>query len=200
MLNPAEKGAFSWEAHGLSVSVHPQEWEAIAKLGGRSWHLLAGKDGEDGVFLDYWALGPRARRRIAHWGVARGLVSRRFVHARRWWDDELEDTMITLHDTRAAALDEAEGLDPGGVFRVVTYPATAQLERRIGMSAPAFDAFDALLVCHVEDEHPDLDGVWWADRHGPLSAPRGCIVPARLSHWSRRQLERTDAERLLLGD
>jgi len=181
-LNPADKGDFSWEAHGLSVSLHPEEWEAIAKLGGLPWHLLE-RDG--GVFLDYWALGRRARRRITHWGVQHGLVERQFVHARSWWDDELEDTMRSFHATRADAVEENDALDgEGNISRVVTHPGTAALEQRTGMTAPDLDAFDAMLVCYVEDAHPDLDGVWWADRHGPLSAPRGCIVPARLAHWS----------------
>jgi hypothetical protein len=61
-LDPAAKGAFSWEAHGLSVSLHPEEWEAIARLGGRPWHLL---ERTGGVFLDYWSLGEKHRRTIA---------------------------------------------------------------------------------------------------------------------------------------
>ncbi len=197
-LNPADKGDFSWEAHGLSVSLHPEEWERIAELGGRPWHLLA-RDG--GAFLDYWALGRRAKRTIARWGIERGLVSRQYVHARSWWDDELEDTMHSLHATRVEALEEAGEPDDGmGISRVLTHPGTAALAQRIGMKAPEFDAFDALLVCYVEDEHPDIDGVWWADDHGPLSAPRGCIVPARLQRWSRRPLNRTEAEQVLFGE
>lgn len=197
-LNPAEKGTFSHEAHGLSVSLDPEEWEMIAKLGGRPWHLLARPGG---VFLDYWALGRRARRQITRWGVEHKLVSTSYVHARSWWDDELKDTMRSLHATRADAVADDDEHDAHRcISRVVTHPGTAALQKRTGMSARDLDAFDALLVCYVEDEHPDIDGVWWADSHGPLSAPRGCIVPARLAHWSRRPLHRIDAERLLLGD
>jgi hypothetical protein len=177
--------------------VHPEEWEAIARLGGRPWYLL---ERHDGAFLDYWALGRYARRRIAYWGVAHGLVTRTYVHARQWWDEELEDTMMTLHATRSDALDEAQGCDEDSLSRLATYPATIKLEQRTNMTAPEFDAFDVMLLCYVEDEHPDLDGVWWEDRHGPLSAPRGPIVPARLARWSRRALARADAARLLLGD
>jgi hypothetical protein len=193
-LDPADKGAFSWGAHGLSVSLHPDEWEAIARLGGRPWHLL---ERTGGVFLDYWAPDAKRQRTIARWGVAHGLVERRYgyVYARRWWDSELEGTMSSYHATRGEALEEAG--DEGEIRRMLSHPGTARLAQRIGMSPPELDAFAALLLCYVEDEHPDLDGVWWADRHGPLSAPRGAIVPARLAHWSRRRLAPVDVEQLL---
>jgi hypothetical protein len=195
-LDPAEKGAFSWEAHALSVSRHPEEWEAIGRLGGRPWHLL---ERAGGAFLDYWALREKSRLRVALWGLGRGLVERRFLHARRCWDSELEDTLTTHHATRAEALAQADGDSEQKIRRVVAYLATETLEKRIAMKPPELDAFDALLLCFVEDEHRDLDGVWWADRHGPLSAPRGAIVPARLARWTRRPLDPSDAERLLLG-
>jgi hypothetical protein len=194
-LDPADKGEFSHEAHGLSVSLHPEEWERIAKLGGNPWHLLE-RDG--GVFLDYWALGRRAKRAITRWGIEHGLVTRRHVHARSWWDDEAEDTMRSLHATRAEAVEEGELEEqPAVISRILTYTGTAKLKQRTGARTSQLNAFDELVVCYVEDAHPDIDGVWWEDEHAWMSAPRGCIVPARLDRWSRQPLDRHDAEHLL---
>jgi hypothetical protein len=196
-LNPADKGrdfAFSHEGHGLSVSVDPEEWERIARLGGRQWHLLR-KD--SGRFLDYWALTRRQRLAITSWGIVRRYVVRKVVWAARLWDDELEETIVTYHETKQLAREEQDGA--GEVRRAGTLEATQLLSRRLGMTV-GFDAFDHLLVCYVEDQHPQLDGVWWEDAHGPLSAPRGVIRPARIPDWTVTPLGRRDADRALHGD
>lgn len=195
-LDPEDKGPFSWESHGLSVSLDPERWEEIAKLGGRRWHLL---ERDQGAFLDYWSMSPKLRRHIASWGISRGLVRRQLVFALHRPDTELADTMITLHATHADALAEADEDPDAEIKRTVSYPGTAALTARTGMPPPELDAFDAMLVCHVEDAHPHLDGVWWQDRPGPLSAPRGCIVPARLPEWTVSTLARSHAARLLVN-
>lgn len=48
-----------------------------------------------------------------------------------------------------------------------------------GMRLPD-DAEDFLLPLYVEREMPDAHGVWWEDEHGPMSAPRGVIVPSKM--------------------
>jgi hypothetical protein len=195
-LDLADKGPFSWEAQGLSVSIDPTSWEAIAELGGQPWHLL---ERRAGAFLDYHRLGPRTRLRVARWAVARGLLTRVFVHQRTWWDDELESESGCYHDTRAEAIEEAEETadNESSVRRVVTYPGAPLLAQRAGTRLPEYEAFDAALLCYVEDEHPAIDGVWWEDRYLPLSAPRGCILPRRLAAWTRREVTREQASRLL---
>lgn len=49
-LNPENKGSDSHEGSGLSVSVHPNEWTRIAKLGGGDLYSLS-KSGNQ--FLDF---------------------------------------------------------------------------------------------------------------------------------------------------
>lgn len=195
-LNPADKREVSWEAHGLSVSLHPEEWEMIAKLGGAPWHLL---ERADGVFLDYWALGRRTRRQITAWGVENGLLTRRYVHELTQPSEDEATVSTSLHATRKEALSECElDAQPVSIRRVVAHSATEKLTHRIGRHLLGLDAFTEALVCFVEDEHPEIDGVWWEDEHGWLSAPHGCIIPARLERWSRRPLAREGADRLLL--
>lgn len=194
-LDPADRGSvfsYSYEGHGLSVSVDPEEWEAIARLGGLPWHLLS-KPG--GTFVDYWSLGARRRRQIAGWGVHRGYVVRRAVWAAEWWDDELETSLTSLHVTRREALGEVDDIE-GAVKRTVTLEATARLRRRLGMDV-GLDVFDYVLECYVEDAHPEVDGIWWADAYGPLSAPRGVILPGHVSAWTAAPLPRSEAAGLL---
>lgn len=190
-MNAADKGfqyRHSYEGHGLSVSVDPDEWERIARLGGLPhWSLVR----EGGRLLDAHALGRRWRRRIEDWGIEQGYVARIRALRVRWWDSEDECEYRSLHRDLAEARAEAAG--EGSVRSVVTLAATPRFDQRISMSAD-LDCFDQLLGVYVE-EQSDLDGVWWQDEYRELSAPRGVIVPSRLGRWTRRRLVPEDSKR-----
>jgi len=195
-LNAADKGREhpgSYEGHGLSVALaeHAEHWERIAQLGGRAWWLLRR---DDGRFLDARALTGPQRRSIRDWGQRQGLVQRATVWAYERHDDELGDTVSTLHDTKSGALQQADDeADPHGrVRRTVTLRATSRLRERLGVRAGT-DVFDLLAVCYVEDEMPGLDGVWWNDPVSWMWAPRGVILPGRLAGWQARQVTRRQA-------
>lgn len=195
MLERADKqrSSFSWEGHGLSVSVHPEEWEMIARLGGRPWWLL---ENSNGRFLDFWALTDAQREEISRWGVSGGYAEQRIMWAAGYYDDELESRMVSYHVTRELADEEAS--EQGDVEEVLVLHPTERLSARLGMRSPS-DCLDHLTVCFVEDECPTLDGVWWTDTYRPyaLSAPRGVILPARLDDWAVEPLDRSCAVELL---
>lgn len=68
-LNPGDKRGFSHEWQGLSVSLHPDAWEQIARLAGPRWELSV----PGNRFVDFHALDDAARDRIVAWGVERAI-------------------------------------------------------------------------------------------------------------------------------
>ena len=72
-FDPADKGrgGESYEGTGLSVSVHPEDWEAIARLGGCPWWEA---DLSDRRLLDGNAALANRESAWAAWGQGAGLV------------------------------------------------------------------------------------------------------------------------------
>ena len=185
-LDPAAKGLAgpSHEGHGLSISLDPESWQQIARLGGNDWWQL---ERPGARFLDVHALGKAERERIASWGIEQGLVEQRQMWRVSYFDSEVDDEVGFLCASESEAMDEAAATEDAKVTSELALCPTIALEEAIGQcSAP--DCFDHLLVLWVEREHADLDGLWWADEYGLLSAPRGVILPSRLASWTRKRL------------
>jgi hypothetical protein len=186
-MNPADKGTASYEGQGLSVSVHPEDWAAIARLGNNpTWVLTR----PGGALLDAHALTDAQRDGIEAWGHQQGFVE----PAQRWivefWDEDLDDTVTMTCLTREEADAEAE-------FRISAddSPATVREVTRF-VATPAFpdptvqpgasDIFEPLTALWVSAHRRDLDGVWFADRYDPatLSCPRGVLAVDRVAGWN----------------
>jgi hypothetical protein len=178
----------SLEGDGLSVSLHPDEWIQIARLGGNpTWR--ATRDGNR--FVDRWEITDEQRHAIEAWAVAVGLVETvtRFELTR--YDCELEDDYITHLCTFDEADSERDGDDDATITEIQTLavrPALASLAA--ATAGDTLGAFDAALGVFVQT-HTDADGVWWFDTYNPdaLSAPRGVIFADRVEHWSFTQRE-----------
>ena len=186
-LNPADKGHFSWEGNGVSVSLDADAWEQIASLGGYPrWHLQ--RDG--GSFVSFWELSDFDRETVCAWGVAANLVIRTRKYVFSYRDDELDDEMAVLCESYRQALDEAGSMEVGtdaiSVREVVV--ATPRMREIMNMDS-GDDAFDHLLGLYVAATSPEVDGVWWEDGYGPMSVPRGVILPHRVASWAATVLE-----------
>jgi hypothetical protein len=201
LTNKGRDIAHSYEGHSLSVSPCPAAWERIAKLGGQSWFEL---ENAAGSFLDAHELTVRQRTQIGNWAVERGYVSRepRFFAS---WEDDDGGYRFTCA-SRRKALEELVSLQPDptlaslrdGISHGETLVGSPTLDARIGFAA-GDDASDFCLLCYVEDEHPELDGVWWDESRGELSAPRAGILPGRVGLWQARELS-SDERDELTGD
>lgn len=180
----------SFEGDGLSVSVDPDAWEEIAKLGGLPRWVLTNPRGR---FVEFHALTEIQRTAIADWGITHGLVCKKDTWALSYYDEELEDRCTLEIDDEAEACETLDDLlehDPDSepeLKPAETLAVTSKLCERIGFKP--LDAFDVLVALWAEDE-TTLDGVWWADRLAPelLSAPRGVIVRRALPNWRRRRI------------
>jgi hypothetical protein len=176
-LNAADKKSHSYEGQGLSVSQHPDAWQKIARLSGnvRKFSRL-------GRFLDFHELNDEQREDIATYALAQGWVERADVHYVSYHDDEWEQDMRLEFSDYDEALEEAEAIEA----EVETVSGFKYLDLPDSTARPGETAdFGIVTAAWVNEQRPDLDGVWWDDDldESRLSAPRGVIVPSRIASW-----------------
>jgi hypothetical protein len=192
-LDPADKGCRgpSHEGNGLSVSTHPDAWEAIARLGGQPWWRLRRAGNR---FLDAHALTAAQRSPLAGWAVREDLACWTRAWRVTWHDEELnQQRTFSCLDPDAAA---AEAADLGGqVTHAIELAATERLHQRVGGWQDPGLTWDHVLIAYAAAV--GLDGVWWDEELdvAALSAPRGVIVPPRLPAWTAERAP-DDLERL----
>lgn len=213
-LDPANLGAnsgtSSQEGACLSVSLCPNAWSAIAKLGGEAHELRK----EDGAFLDVTAvLGDEAAKaELERWGIEHELVRLRKLWRSWRYDSELDEWRYMLCKSRSEALEEARDHDGEDYPSVADVPApdghkgvepvtvpvgTPKLRKLTGYGLRLDeDASDALAVAFAMIGVPaqtglEVDGVWWREHYDPagLSAPRGGIFPARVKLWAAQSID-----------
>ena len=218
-LDPAQLGAnsgqSSQEGHCLSVSLCPNAWSSIARLGGQLHELRS----DGGAFLDITAVlaDDEAKSELVAWGVGQGYARLRKLWRSWRFDSEAEEWRYMLCKSRSEALEEARGYDdegyptaedvPGpeghtGIEPVTVPVGSAKLRKLTGYSLrPDEDAFDALAVAYAMVDVTartgiELDGVWWRETFDPatLSAPRGGIFPGRVGLWSAVRAELEDID------
>jgi hypothetical protein len=207
-------GASSQEGACLSVSLVPNAWASIARLGDEL-HVL---ETADGLFLDAVALlgDAAAKSEILDWAAGAGLAEMRTLWRAWSYDDETEEWRFMLLATREDALGEcglaeddyvdgaaAPGPEGHAGIEPVDVPVgTAALRGLTGFAAPPDeDASDAIMVAFAMLRGEELagrpfDGVWWCEIYAPemLSSPRGGIFPERVKSWrtSRGSLQDVD--------
>lgn len=188
-MDPTDKGRVcqSLEGDGLSVSVDPDDWRAIAELGGDpQWALT--KPGNRLLGIHELSEGQRAG--IREWAVNEGWLEPATLWQVSYTDTEVEDRRSMVFDDKEQAqgeFDEKREWEPDSepeMTQVEGAAATAKLRQRVMNSCPPGSAEEyAQLVFTVDIA--GMDGVWWADRYTPaeLSCPRGVIAPHALSSF-----------------
>ena len=209
-MDPSRLGAngSSQEGRCLSVSLCPNAWTSIARLGGNPWHELTRKDG---AFLDVHAVldDPETLRTAVDWAVGEGLAGRATLWRAWRYDDEAESWGYMTLATEAEAFEEAGGGDlydepcqvegpdgRPGIEAAETVVGTPALAALTGFRHDASgDATDAVLVAWAlsvaaEAVPGGLDGVWWREEYDPdvLSAPRAGIFPDRVPGWAAARI------------
>ncbi|MFC6046708.1 hypothetical protein ACFPYM_02535 [Methylobacterium hispanicum] len=198
-LDPALRGVLhrsSQEGPCLSVSLCPESWVGIARLGGSPLFAL---ERDEAAFLDVLAAlrDPELRDVIVRWAESEGLIALREQYKAWRYDDETEEWSHFLFDARQQAeaeVDEfADGPDGGpAVEPHMGHVATEELARRLGCGpVDSLFAIDFAAILWAREAAPHylgrtLDGVWFAEDYAPerLSAPRGGIFPEILSAWT----------------
>ncbi len=178
----------SQEGAGLSVSLHPVAWMHIWSLGD-SGFILEGP----GRFIDAMSLTTEEKSRIIAWGLDHGLLEESVVYAVSYHDDELERAVEFEMPSLEAAEAEAEEYLDATIEPRQSTTATVKLaelsdhdpRRRGPQHIPTDFQFDLVLNLYAEAECADIDGVWWNERLDPERhlAPRGVILPSRITQW-----------------
>lgn len=183
-LNFSNKKFDSYEGQGLSVSLNPNEWQKIARLSGQQWLL---KKSENNTFLDYHALKPEQHKALQQWGVQKGYVTETQKFVVSWYDDEYDDTMTMICDSKEEAEEEHED---GEVKEIITLTATENFPDTTVKNGD-IDVEEKLATIWVTEEATEYDGVWWEEKLdvSRLSAPRGVIVPHKIKAWLNLPLQ-----------
>lgn len=168
------------------------------------------------------ALSDDSRDQILEWAREAGLIETQVMWRTWTWDDENESWGYMLFSSLDDALDQLDELPeeyedleafleeqlellpplPQGASKLIEETAVDVLtdlghERSGGRIDHDADAADIAITFWTEDvlqqEHPDVVGVWWQEEYEPenLSAPRGAILPSRINeieftpvHWN----------------
>jgi hypothetical protein len=193
----------SVEGQCLSVSLHPREWRRIAGVQGPGWLLQ--RDGAR--FLDFHraALDGDLVSRMRRWLAREDYLDSPRMMYMVIWDDGPQQRFGTTGE-KAEAKRQARRLAAQGhevsLMRGIGRPANRRLLERMGHQRDGADLSVLLdtfgFLAYIEDTHPEVDGIWWADRLAPaqLSAPRGGIFPGRLASWSGIRLSRREEQQV----
>lgn len=198
----------SMEGECLSVSLCPQAWRAIARLGGSPLKLLRPNSGEPARFLDVHAVldSPALLRECLDWSKKSGLTRERMLWRASMFDEN-DDEFFILCETRQAAINEA-GSDsaPKQVPVIVGEPTLMEKMgidylHKVDATSYAVMAWAQSLVGNSPEDK--LDGVWWRETYSPgdYSAPRGGIFPDRLALFASKEADwdRVSHDKWILG-
>lgn len=206
MFDAAERNNWSLEGDGLSVSVNPDEWRSIAKLGGKPEWTITRSDGKPLQFLDAHKLTKKQRNQIEDWAVESGIAENVTAYVYTYYDDEFEEEMSMTFESRKEAEDQAgfdwmseEEQSDANIEEVDVLRLTEKYRQR----GSEIDDTD-LIVSVWADQQTELDGVWWDDTLDPsrMSAPRGVIFTSHLdalTHEPRNTKRTTDDDLLKKG-
>ena len=183
-LQASHKQRDSLEGMGLSVSLHPNAWRKIARgrVSGDTWCFSK----PNNKFVVANDLTENSRKEIEGWALGQGLVRREKIWRVEYFDDEIDDLIRQEFswEDKAAALNEATLYEVALQTIPNVVVATEELRKKTQHSAPPILVFDLVLPIYAEGF--GFDGVWWDDilDVAAYSAPRGVIVPSRVSEWA----------------
>lgn len=118
-LLPQDKTPYSHEGNGLSVSLHPEAWRQIARLGASAtWRIE--HPSRALRMLDLHSLSPALRHQVLAWAERAGLITRRTMYSAPLLDENddipehklIEMAAARRDRVRSRALDLLRSLSP----------------------------------------------------------------------------------------
>lgn len=183
-LDPNQKQTGSHEGAGLSVSLHPEAWRRIARLGSVPTHEVRQPGGR---FVDFYQArkDPALMAEVWCWAKDQGYVEHGTRYVVRYRDSEIDETVSLTFDTLAEAEAEAEEYAVTVELHAGYRPTAAMTERACHTRPPNAFVQDFALGFFLEDHCPGIAGLWWNEVLSPAtySAPRGVIFLPRIAEW-----------------
>lgn len=177
-LDPQARSATSMEGSALSVSNCPDAWREINRSQGHEWTLRPRAAAAAAPFIEARALTADEVSGVMDWAEQEGLVTKAHAWRAEWFDEEIGETVHSLHVSEAEAAAELE-VEGAGPERVDTWAPTEKLKREHFRNGriDLLEVQDLVLVSY-SSAHPVVAGVWWHERLDPaaLSAPRGALT------------------------
>lgn len=183
-LNSKKKGKHSYEGNGLSVSTHPAAWRKIAR--GQVIGDTFSANKTDNKFLNAHALLNKHKEAIANWAVQRGYLLPTGTVTVSWFDDELDNEVAQEFSSMNKAKQEFGNLEDYTVSVNKKGHSPTPLLKKITRNPQMTSTGILEYVLPLYAGEMELDGVWWSDRLDVqrYSAPRGVIIPSKISTWS----------------
>lgn len=167
--------SYSLEGNGLSISLHPNEWQKIARLGGRNKYRLTKSN------PNFYISNQNNIEQAIEWCIENNFLIKAKKYRAFQTDEEGEEFYFELSSLKAAQF-ESDDVRP-----VIGYKFSEKGKHY-------WQNFCSSKIDHslAEDYAPvfyaeahGFDGVWWNELLDPdaLSAPRGVIFQNKLAEW-----------------
>lgn len=187
-LNHKKQRINSYESDTLSVSLHPDDWIKIAKLGGKNKYILSKKDAK---FLDIVSAEIDALflKEVNEWGLDKGYITTDKIYKNTWYDDEIDCEMFTLHDSYEEALKECMEEENISTINGIFPTELLNKERNHGEKIELINTQRFLLFQYAKEEMK-LDGIWIDSILDPnnYQAPAGGIF--NMTEWNIKTLSK----------
>lgn len=178
---PAPK--ISHEGRCLSVSLHPDAWRRIARLGGSPLWAL---EHAQGRFVDFYALTAAHHQEALAWARNKQWLREEWLYHLEMTDEDGEVDGYVVFESYDEALDESDDCPERIISRVRGHVACDAMQQALGISVPLGFAERWATIEWLADTS-DADGIWWDDMLDPsrFSAPRGGIFQHRVQRWTK---------------
>lgn len=177
----------SYESNTLSVSVHPEEWIKIAKLGGKNKYSLFKSNAK---FLNIISVenDNLLMKNITNWGILNNYIYLDTLYKVSYYDDEMECELISLYNTHLEA--EKEAPTPEDITVIKNSLLSTQNlndKRNNGKEIEPINV-KRFLIFQYAQEALKLDGIWIDSKLDVYNyqAPAGGIF--NINDWKIKQV------------
>lgn len=194
-----KKSRHSYEGNGLSVSICPSAWEAIARISSsKVWKL----EKENMKLLDYYEVPREVYDSITKWGINNGYLEE--VYGRygvTYFSDDigrdinilcdnLEDAFVEagiegLYNTYREYLESDEG-DEDMIYPTKSFKATEKLKEISLVNVDEGKYAEEQNFLLYLEKYTNYDGVYWDEELDVLglTTPRGVIFNNKLNSFN----------------
>lgn len=193
-LNIKDRSSYHAEGNGLSVSYTPHEWNKIARghLKGDLYEISK----ESPLFALFDSENNKA---LAEWAIEKGYVTQAISISYSYYDDEMEETYIDLFESFEKAKESVCESEWDTLVEKPYLNTTSKLRKLFGdVRVPTADPYYQLFGLYIEENHPEIDGVWFNFKFDPmrLSAPAGLLFNHKVSEWTFKAIKDSDVARI----
>lgn len=186
-----EKPYTSHEGRGVSVSVHPSDWEQIMRKDGTSTHESLKTYRLTNPDAEFYYIDPSKPLTVErNWCIENGYV-KATTGFRVTYEDEVSGTAYMEFPSEETAEMEAEARDGDVEETEVLTLAPSGVEYWLKAFRQVPEEADPVLIAGLTPvwyaQANGYDGFWWDEKYDPenYSAPRGVIFQPELEAWNR---------------